>query len=264
MASGVRRVLDPARGAAQAEGVARPGEAGLRRVLAVADLLIGAADEEPLLPALLPLLLRALPGDSLVWSWRTAGSVRPRAFPEDLLTDELLRAFARSGRTDPLVARTALPCGPVRRSDLQSAAERHRTALHAEVLRPLGIEYQLAMSFPAGYAAGAPRSVCLAVNRGGRDVIDFTDEDVAVAALLRGRLTRALSRLAPPAPPPSGLTPREAAVLDLLARGLADQQIARRLCISPRTVDKHLEHAYAKLRVHGRVEAATAWLAYAG
>ncbi|MCZ1010848.1 helix-turn-helix transcriptional regulator [Streptomyces lydicus] len=46
----------------------------------------------------------------------------------------------------------------------------------------------------------------------------------------------------------------------MLARGLTNQQIARRLAISPRTVDKHLEHAYAKLQVGGRVEAANAWL----
>jgi DNA-binding NarL/FixJ family response regulator len=56
------------------------------------------------------------------------------------------------------------------------------------------------------------------------------------------------------------VTRREAAVLDLLARGLTDRQIARRLAISPRTVEKHLEHAYPKLGVHGRVDAATTWL----
>ncbi|MEI5131649.1 helix-turn-helix transcriptional regulator [Streptomyces libani] len=69
-----------------------------------------------------------------------------------------------------------------------------------------------------------------------------------------------LHRLAPPTPPPSPVTHRESAVLALLARGLTNQQIAHRLAISPRTVDKHLEHAYAKLRVSSRVEAANAWL----
>ncbi len=80
-------------------------------------------------------------------------------------------------------------------------------------------------------------------------------------ALLRTRLSRVLNRLAPPTTsPPSPVTRRESAVLTLLARGLTNQQIAHRLAISPRTVDKHLEHAYAKLRVGGRVEAANAWL----
>lgn len=43
-------------------------EAGLRRILAVVDLLIDAVDEESLVPALLPLLLTAVPGDSIVWA----------------------------------------------------------------------------------------------------------------------------------------------------------------------------------------------------
>ncbi|MEJ8646982.1 hypothetical protein WKI65_02595 [Streptomyces sp. MS1.AVA.3] len=43
-------------------------EAGLRRILAVVDLLIDAVDEETLVPALLPLLLGAVPGDSIIWS----------------------------------------------------------------------------------------------------------------------------------------------------------------------------------------------------
>ncbi len=57
-----------------------------------------------------------------------------------------------------------------------------------------------------------------------------------------------------------GITPRESDVLDLLTEGLTDRQIARRLGISPRTVDKHLGHAYSKLEVTGRVAAATRWL----
>lgn len=97
----------------------------------------------------------------------------------------------------------------------------------------------------------------MAISRSGSD---FSDDDVAAAALLRTRLSRVLNRLAPPTSPPSPVTRRESAVLALLARGLTNQQIAHRLAISPRTVDKHLEHAYAKLQVGGRVEAANAWL----
>ncbi|MBO3084690.1 helix-turn-helix transcriptional regulator [Cellulomonas fengjieae] len=51
------------------------------------------------------------------------------------------------------------------------------------------------------------------------------------------------------------LTPRECAVLDLCARGLTSQAIARRLRVSPRTVEKHLENAYRKLGVRERVSA---------
>ncbi|MCF3143288.1 helix-turn-helix transcriptional regulator [Streptomyces platensis] len=233
-------------------------EAGLRRILAVVDLLIDAVDEESLVPALLPLLLGAVPGDSIIWSPRAGTADQPLTLPAGLLTPDVRAAFAREAAADSLVTHTTLGSGtPMRRSTLQSRAEFHALAAYAEVYRPFGAEQQLAMSFPAGYAAGRPRKVCVAISRSGSD---FSDDDVAAAALLRTRLSRVLQRLAPPTSPPSLVTRRESAVLALLARGLTNQQIARRLEISPRTVDKHLEHAYAKLRVSSRVEAANAWL----
>ena len=51
------------------------------------------------------------------------------------------------------------------------------------------------------------------------------------------------------------ITPREAEVANLLARGLSDQLIAGRLTISPHTVKRHTEHLYAKLGVGSRWEA---------
>lgn len=55
---------------------------------------------------------------------------------------------------------------------------------------------------------------------------------------------------------PEGLTARETEVLALLARGLANKQIARELSISPKTVSNHVEHVYAKLGVSSRAAAA--------
>ena len=52
-----------------------------------------------------------------------------------------------------------------------------------------------------------------------------------------------------------GLTHREAQVLDRVAAGDSNLLIARRLGVRPRTVDKHLEHAYAKLGVSSRTAA---------
>jgi DNA-binding CsgD family transcriptional regulator len=53
----------------------------------------------------------------------------------------------------------------------------------------------------------------------------------------------------------AGLTPREVQVLDRVAAGDSNLLIARRLGVRPRTVDKHLEHAYAKLGVGSRTAA---------
>ena len=55
---------------------------------------------------------------------------------------------------------------------------------------------------------------------------------------------------------PAGLTPREVEVLRLLARGLSNKEIARRLSISPKTVGNHAEHIYAKIDAQSRAAAA--------
>ena len=56
--------------------------------------------------------------------------------------------------------------------------------------------------------------------------------------------------------PPVQLTPREMDVIQLLAEGLSNKQIAQRLSISPRTVNFHLDNVYSKLHVTSRTEAA--------
>ena len=52
-----------------------------------------------------------------------------------------------------------------------------------------------------------------------------------------------------------GLTAREAEVLELVRGGLASKRIAADIGISPRTVDKHVQHALDKLGVRTRVQA---------
>jgi DNA-binding CsgD family transcriptional regulator len=52
------------------------------------------------------------------------------------------------------------------------------------------------------------------------------------------------------------LTPREQEILDLVAEGRTNAQIAERLWVSPGTVHKHLDNVYAKLGVHTRTAAA--------
>lgn len=54
---------------------------------------------------------------------------------------------------------------------------------------------------------------------------------------------------------PAGLSERECEVLGLLARGMATKQIARRLGISSKTCDHHIQHLYGKVGVSTRAGA---------
>jgi len=56
--------------------------------------------------------------------------------------------------------------------------------------------------------------------------------------------------------PPADLTPREMEVIQLLAEGLSNKEIAALLFVSPRTVNFHLDNIYSKLGVSSRTEAA--------
>ena len=57
-------------------------------------------------------------------------------------------------------------------------------------------------------------------------------------------------------PPP--LTEREREILDLVAAGKTNAEIAEAIWIAPGTVRKHLENIYEKLGVHSRTAAIAA------
>jgi pimeloyl-ACP methyl ester carboxylesterase/DNA-binding CsgD family transcriptional regulator len=59
-------------------------------------------------------------------------------------------------------------------------------------------------------------------------------------------------------PPLVGLSTRELEVLELVATGLTNEEIAERLTLSVRTVERHLSNIYAKLRVSGKAGRAAA------
>ncbi|HEY8602444.1 MAG TPA: helix-turn-helix transcriptional regulator, partial [Thermomicrobiales bacterium] len=85
----------------------------------------------------------------------------------------------------------------------------------------------------------------------------------AIPALARAADLAARQGVAPPplvagSPGhPNGLSPREVAVLRLLAAGRSNHEIARVLSISPRTVQRHVANVYLKIGAHNKADATT-------
>lgn len=90
-----------------------------------------------------------------------------------------------------------------------------------------------------------------------------TADELGMATLTRrgAALASALQAGAtPPTAPqrvllPDGLSAREADVLRLIAAGLSNREVAERLVLSIRTVETHLNRAYAKIGARGRGDA---------
>ncbi len=75
----------------------------------------------------------------------------------------------------------------------------------------------------------------------------------AVASRVLSYLTRPLSARDPVLFPE--LSDREREVLELIARGLPNSEIARKLVVSPKTVRNHVSNVFTKLQVNDRAEA---------
>jgi LuxR family maltose regulon positive regulatory protein len=135
---------------------------------------------------------------------------------------------------------------------LQALAEWQRGE-HAEVMTAL--ERALRTAEPEGYVRlfadlGLPMARLLQEARSRAVMPDYVarllaaiGDDLASSAPIEAAL-------------PEPLSPREQEILELIAAGLTNPEIAVKLVISPETVKKHTGNIYRKLGVHSRTEAA--------
>src|ERR671932_2689461 len=82
------------------------------------------------------------------------------------------------------------------------------------------------------------------------DIAALTSQMARIESLLSGRSSIAQS----PSPIKIDLTPREQSVLDLVAQGLMNKEIARRLETSVRNVEKYVSRLFSKTGTNSRTE----------
>ncbi len=86
----------------------------------------------------------------------------------------------------------------------------------------------------------------------GHSLLDATVQSRLVAAAVSGPRAHPSPT---PEPLPDDLTPREAEVLTLIARGLSNAEIATHLVVSEATVKTHINHLFAKTGARDRAQA---------
>ena len=212
------------------------------------------------------LLLELIPADTvgrnMVDSASRAAEVA--AFPRGYLDDQKVSLRLSAVIDDhPVVVSylgeaSAGGWTPRRLSDLVTQEQLRRTRAYVDLLHPVGADHQLTIP-TARPTSDSGR--CWAINRSGKD---FSHRELDVSFRLQPILA-ILDKTVVACPPPEtsgdeaaerlSLTLRERQILQHIADGLTAEEVASLLRISPRTVRKHLEHAYAKLGQHDRLRA---------
>lgn len=189
--------------------------------------------------------------------------------PRHVISDAMIRAWVDHAGENPIlqhVQRNPRDTAVYKITDFVPQKIFRRTALCQKIYNRLGAEYQIAMILPSSGSATVP----VVFNR----AIDFTERDRQILTLLQPILSALYDRIQQigdpdscesPLPstfgslsrahPPPGLSRREKQVLASLLHGESNKQIAARLDLSPRTIEKYVEILLRKLKVPTRAAA---------
>jgi len=131
-------------------------------------------------------------------------------------------------------------------SEIYSPRELRRQPLFAEVFAPWGVKYLMSIALRS--RPGHPRRLLFWRNSGP----DFSDREKLLMKLLWPHLEEVYWEAERRRQGTPRLTPREWQVLDLVAQGHGNAEIARMLVTSVSTVRKHLENIFERTGVHSR------------
>ena len=238
--------------------VDRLGPGDYRRILTFIGVALDADADDPFPVPVLEALRRLIPCDVVSYGHHAARGRRwgVRAAPEGIVPvpKSIGDAYVHLQDQDPFLPSPRTVGRAVRQSDLLTSRQLHALDFYAEIGRPLGIEYSMQLwligggGLIGGFGLDASRS-------------DFSERDRAILDFLSPDLVRLHRRAAARRPlnreaeAMGTLTAREREIVRLLAVGLTNAQIGRTLFISPGTVRKHLDNAYARLGVRSRAAA---------
>jgi DNA-binding CsgD family transcriptional regulator len=160
--------------------------------------------------------------------------------------------YARLWHQDPITCRVhARAVEPMAVSDRVSMPAFRRLEFFQDLHRPFGTADYVRLFLPAPNAMS--RFFFFDQGRWG-----LNQRERDLLGLLRPHLVLWRSRWrAPASPAVCELTAREREVLQAVADGATNREVASQLWISPHTVRTHLEHIFEKLDVRTRTEAAT-------
>ena len=231
------------------------GTRDVERALAIVAAAASSGNGEPFGLETVDAVADAIPADATAYvEWRFGASdcLRVSRGSEGQEIDDFDAALSAGCQSYPLrdVDWSCSP-EPLRITDVVSQQAFRRSSFYAMVAKPAGIEHELKLWLPA--PPGHARFFELARGPGP----NFCERDRSLLALLRPHLASVRTRCERRARVEC-LTGRELEVLHLVADGLTNREIARRLFISPSTVRTHLEHVFEKLGVRSRTAAVRA------
>ncbi|HKU11521.1 MAG TPA: LuxR C-terminal-related transcriptional regulator [Sinomonas sp.] len=232
----------------------------------LAAQLMGLPTRQEYMQAASEMLAKLFPGLGVGWASLDAqsGEVEVINYPD--VPSVSREVFVRFYEEHPLIrgymVHEQAEWDILRLSDLISDRALRETPVYREALRLAGVDRQFSIRLSVPGDAGLS---AWALVRNGQD---FSDAELELAASVQPVLrllnmayprNMAYSRIDEAEtqndPDAFDLTAREQEILHLIGHGLTAVAIGHLLGVSPRTVAKHLEHAYTKLGCTNRVDA---------